>query len=189
MNSRISQTCVNRHRAGRMQQLISCCIVAMFLIWLSPVHATEKFRSIKLKTLDGTTRTLDDYRGKATLVAFFFPTCTYCNQALPETLKIYNKYKDQGLKMVWINIVPEEVKKIPDWEAQHHYEDVPVLVGASQRKLQRIYKIEMTPEHLLLDHDGDILYRQRGYHEGNEKALEDQVKQALNLTGQPLAVN
>jgi len=184
MNIRKSRTLVDK-----IQPLLCCCITALLLAWISPAHATDRFKPFKLKTIDGVTRTLDDYRGKATLVAFFFPTCNYCNQALPETLQIYNRYKDKGLTMVWINIVKEEEKQIPVWQAQHHYENVPVLVGASQQKLQRNYKIEMTPEHLIINQDGEIFFRQRGYHAGNEAELEDHVKQALGLTGQPLATN
>lgn len=172
-----------------MQRLVFCCALILVLAWAHPAQATDKFKPFKLKTIDGVTRTLEDFKGKATLVAFFFPTCSYCNKAFPETVKIYNKYKDQGLAMVWINIVREEEKQIPDWLAQHHYENVPVLVGASQRKLQRNYKIEMTPEHLIVNQDSEILFRQRGYHAGNEAELENQVKQALGLTGQPLAIN
>lgn len=188
-NTKVTHTGVDQPGFSYMQSLMSFCIFILLLAWVCPGHASDRFKPFKLKTIDGTTRTLDDYKGKATLVAFFFPTCSYCNKALPETLKIYNKYKDQGLAMVWINIVREEEKKIPDWLAQHHYENVPVLVGASQRKLQRNYKIEMTPEHLIINQDGQILFRQRGYHAGNETELEDHVKQALGLTGQPLAAN
>ena len=189
MNTKVAHTGIVRPRFTCRQILILFCIFILIMAWVSPGHAADRFKPFKLKTIDGTTRTLDDYKGRAILVAFFFPTCTYCNKALPETLKIYNRYRDQGLAMVWINIVREEEKQIPDWLAQHHYENIPVLVGASQRKLQRQYKIEMTPEHLIINQDREILFRQRGYHAGKEIELEAQVKQALGLTGQPLAAN
>ncbi len=70
--------------------------------------AEERFRPFKLKTLEGSQRSLPDVLGKATVVIFFFPTCQYCNAAFPEVQKIYDAYKDRGLSMVWINVVPDE---------------------------------------------------------------------------------
>ena len=75
--------------------------------------------------------------------------------AFPETVKVYEKYKGQGLRMVWINIVEEEEDKIQDWLAAHQY-TVPVLVGASQQYLMRRYKVQMTPEHFLLNAESDV---------------------------------
>ena len=167
--------------ATLLQRLLCCVLVIFMLTPAQPIQAASKFKSFKLETLDGTTRTLDDFKNKATLIAFFFPTCTYCNQAFPETVKIYNKYKDQGLSMVWINIVKDEEKLIPEWLAKHQY-DVPVLVGASQQYLARRYDIRVTPEHLIIDGNRKIQFRQRGYHAGDEKELEENVRKALGLT-------
>jgi len=167
------------YRSSLARLLVSVVIIGV-LAAAQPAAAADKFKSFKLRTVDGTTRTLDDYKGKVTLVAFFFPTCTYCNQEFPQTVKIYDKYKDQGLNMVWINLVPEEEDKIPGWLAEHNYH-VPVLVGASQQYLLNRYDVRMTPEHYLLNADGVILYKKRGYESGNEQELEAQVRKALSL--------
>lgn len=166
--------------AIHLLRLFLCSLLFILLVSANQAQAASRFKNFKLETLDGTTRTLNDYQNKATLVAFFFPTCTYCNQAFPETVRIYNKYKDQGLSMVWINIVKEEEKLIPEWLAKHQY-DVPVLIGASQQYLARRYDIRVTPEHLIINNDSKILFRQRGYSAGDEKTLEENVRKALNL--------
>ena len=180
---RVSRTSTEHGTRGRraLQWCLLCCVL---ILTMAPAHqalAAKKFKSFELKTPDGTTRTLDDYLDKATLIAFFFPTCTYCNQSLPATMKIYDKYRDQGLSMVWINIVEEEEDMIPEWLAQHEY-DVPVLVGASQRYLAGRYGLRMSPEHYILNNEGRILFKQRGFKAGYEEELEQNVKEALNLT-------
>ena len=149
-------------------------------MYVNAAQATEKLKTFKLETLGGETRTLDDFRNKATLIAFFYPSCTYCNQAFPETVKVYEKYKGQGLSMVWINIVEEEEELIPDWLAKHQY-TVPVLVGAAQQYLLRRYDLQMTPTHFIVNADREILFKQTGYKTGYEKELEKNVRQALNL--------
>ena len=76
--------------------------------------AQEKFRPFKLKTPEGTQKTLPDVLGKATLIVFFFPTCGYCNAAFPEIQKLHDAYKDRGLSMVWINVIPQQERLIAD---------------------------------------------------------------------------
>lgn len=77
-----------------------CCLCGLLAaaIMLPQGNANDpvKFRPFKLKTLDGTKKTLADYSNKATLVSFFYPNCPFCNVALPEEQKIYDKYKEKG---------------------------------------------------------------------------------------------
>lgn len=138
--------------------------------------AADKFRGFKLKTLDGVEKTLPDVLGKATLVVFFFPTCPYCNAAFPKVQKIYDTYREQGLSMVWINVVPDEQKLIAAWRTQHGY-TVPVLLGG--RSTPNDYKVRMTPTHYLLDGRGEILSKQDGFNPGDETRLEQQIQKAL----------
>jgi len=140
----------------------------------------QTFKPFKLKTLDGTRKTLADYTNKLTLVAFFYPRCAYCKVALPEVQKIYDKYKDKGLSMIMINVVPQENKLIPKWLEEHSL-TAPVLIGASQASLMRDYNLKATPTHYLLDDKGAVLLHQTGYNAGDEKLLEAKIVEALNI--------
>jgi peroxiredoxin len=161
-------------------RLVRQALLSVFLLVLvataNRALAGENFRSFKLKTLEGTERTLSDVLGKATVVVFFFPTCKYCNAAFPEIQKIYDTYKDRGLSMVWINIVPEENRLIERWRTEHGY-SVPILLGG--RSIQNDYKLNGTPTHYLLDSRGRILSKHAGYKAGDENELQRQIEKAL----------
>lgn len=146
----------------------------------APAHsnADERFKPFKLKTLDGTQRTLSDVLAKATLVVFFFPTCSYCNAALPHVQELYDRYREQGFSVVWINVVPAEAKLIPAWRMNHRY-TVPVLLGGAA--IQNDYKLVMTPTHYLFDAAGRVLSRHAGYQPGDEVDLEHEVRRALSI--------
>lgn len=164
-----------------MQWLLYGLMAITLVTLAAPANGADRMRDFKrLATLDGKEIKLEEIPGKATLIAFFFPTCGYCNKAFPETVRVYEKYKDQGLSMVWINIVEEEEELIPEWLDSHQY-DVQVLSGASTQYIARRYDVEMTPEHLIVNPDREILFRQRGYEEGYEAQLESQVIKALGL--------
>jgi peroxiredoxin len=139
---------------------------------------TGAFKPFNLKTLDGTRKTLEDFSNKLTLVSFFYPRCPYCNAELPLIQELYNRYKDRGLSVVWINVLPEETGLIANWQHAKNL-NVPVLVGASQGSLQRDYHIVSTPATFLLDEKGRVLLHAEGYKPGDEKALEAKIEQSL----------
>ena len=165
------------HAQGGLKTALYILLVAAVLA-VQSVTAAESFKPFKkLKALDGSQQSLADVLGrKATLVVFFFPTCPYCNAAFPEVQKIYDRYKDQGLSMVWINVLPDEEKLIAPWRMEHGY-TVPVLLG--NRALANDYKLRMTPTHFLLDPKGGVISTHAGYTAGDEKTLEHDIQQAV----------
>jgi thiol-disulfide isomerase/thioredoxin len=162
-----------------MLRILSVALVVTALVVPSAASAAkvETLKSFKLKTPDGVDRTLSDVLGsKATLVVFFFPTCPYCNAAFPSVQKLYDTYKDRGLSIVWINVVPDEARLIAGWQAQHGY-TVPVLLGKGSTPME--YKVRMTPTHYLLNARGEILEKKDGFSPGDEKTLEQNILKAL----------
>ena len=161
---------------GRATQVICGVLLMTSVVMQHGTAAAEKFKAFKMKSLEGAQKSLSDVLGKATLVVFFFPTCPFCNAAFPEIQKLHDSYRDRGLSMVWINVVPDEERLIADWRATHGY-TVPVLLGG--RSVQNDYKLVMTPTQYLLDSQGQILSRHSGYKAGDEKDLEREIQQAL----------
>jgi glutathione peroxidase-family protein len=156
------------------------CLIAAIALPGAPA-AQQAFKPFRLKDLEGQTRTLADFPGKATLVVFFYPTCAYCNASFGAIQRLYDTYHDRGLSMVWINVVPREERLIVPWQAKHGY-TVPVLVGANLRALQRDYGVQMTPTHYLLDERGRVLARHQGYTRGDESVLEVEIRKALDVS-------
>jgi cytochrome oxidase Cu insertion factor (SCO1/SenC/PrrC family) len=159
-------------------------VVSLVLAWslAVPAPAAENadadrtFKPFRLKTVEGSSVVLADLLGTATLVVFFFPTCTYFNLALPEMQRLHDTYKDDGLSVVWINVLPEQQRLIPGWRSRHGY-TVPILLGG--RSVQKDYALTMTPTHYLLDAEGKVLARHAGFKRGEQKELERQIREVL----------
>ena len=169
---------LNRRNVRAMVWGLGCLLAVAILLPPGIAKDPKPFKPFKLKTLDGTRKTLADYANKLTLVAFFYPRCPYCEVALPEGQKIYDKYRDQGLSMVMINVVSQENKLIPKFMEEHNL-TAPVLIGAWQPSLMRDYDLKATPTHFLLDEEGAVLLRQEGYKSGDEKLLEEKIATVL----------
>jgi peroxiredoxin len=169
-------------RHDRLRRLAALC-GALLVAWsvASPraAAAAESFKPFKLKAADGIERSLADVLGKATLVVFFYPTCKFCNAAFPEIQKLHDAYRDRGLSVVWINVVPQEERLIEAWRMKHGY-TVPILFGG--RSVQNEYRLTMTPTHYLLDSQGKVVAKHAGYKQGDEKELEQQIRNVLGIS-------
>ncbi len=147
-----------------------------------PIHfeTGKAFTPFRLSDLEGNHRELSEFLAQSTLVSFFFPTCGACNQEMPYFQQFYEKYRDQGLSVVAVNVIPEQDELVPQWRTDKGL-TFPVLVGAETNSLIETYRLSSTPLNFLLDAEGRILSRQEGYAPGSEVRLEAQIRQALGL--------
>ena len=171
-------------RFGRLSRYVIfrsvTALVCAVLLFASPAgSAAARFKPFKLKTLEGTQTSFADVLGKATLVVFFFPTCTYCNVVLPKIQRLNDTYQEHGLSTVWINVLPQQGRLIPEWRRKRGY-TVPILLGG--RSIQRDYDLVMTPTHYLFDSQGKVLLRHAGYSAGDERDLERRIRETLGLS-------
>jgi len=142
------------------------------------VAAEKRFKPFTFKNLDGGRTSLTSLQGRATLIIFFFPTCAFCNVALPEMQKLYVTYKDRGLSVVCVNVVPEEERLIEGWRTAHAY-TIPIVLGG--HSVQDDYDLTMTPTHVLIDAEGKVLSRHSGFTRGDEAAIEREIRRALGI--------
>jgi thioredoxin-related protein len=156
-------------------------IVALF-VTAAGLAAEEKFKPFKLKTPEGSRVALAEVLDRATLVVFFFPSCSYCNASYPGLGKVLDDNRTSGLSVVWINVLPEEENGVADWRRQHGFPGT-VLLGTSATL--RDYRLTQTPTWYLLDAAGKPLWRHDGYQPGDEAELRRRVDDALAAAGRP----
>lgn len=99
---------------------------------------------------------------------------------MPRLQEIYERYQDQGLQMVAVNVIPDQDNMIPDWIEKGNY-TFTVLVGARTQKIAQDYSITGTPVTFLLDGEGKVLARYEGYQPGAEKEIEQDLREALEM--------
>ena len=155
--------------------LCAAVLLAAAGIGTSP-SAAETFKPFKLKTPEGKSQTLADVAGKATLVIFFSPTCSYCNASAPLINRLHDANKERGLSIVWVNVVPEEEKLIASWRDKHGHA-MPILLGG--RSIQNDYRLSMTPTYYLIDASRTVLWKHSGFKAEDETVLEQAIQKAL----------
>ena len=166
-----------RREPNRPARLLFAAVLLLPSATFQPrAVAAESFKSFKLKDLSGTERSLADFPGRVTLIVFFHPTCQYCKVALPGLQTIDNTYKERGLSVIWINVLPEENGMMAEFKAEHGL-TAPLL--AATHSVQRDYRLTMTPTHYLIDAKRTVLWTHAGYKPGDEALIEKKIQEAL----------
>jgi peroxiredoxin len=111
----------------------------------------EKAPDFELKTLDGKTVKLSDYRGKKVILNFWATWCPPCKAEMPDIQKYYNE-ADDNVEILAVNIDPQyDVKKfIRDANVTF-----PVLLD-SKDEVNTLYRILTIPTTYFIDGEGII---------------------------------
>ncbi len=132
---------------------------------------------VNVKTGDGETVNIADYakKGQVTVLNFWATWCTPCKKELNNIAELYGDWKDQyDVEIVAVSIDDTrnaaKVKTYVDGQAW----DYTVLLDQNQ-DLQRALSFQSIPYTILLNKEGEIVYRHNGYVNGDEYELEEKI--------------
>jgi len=131
--------------------------------------------------LDGDTLSLSSLRGHVVLLDFWAVNCPPCRIEMPALEDIHRRYSDRGLKVVGITEMdptPEEARRLVS-ETGVTY---PILLDPGAR-IAALYGLEAHPTTFVIDALGKVRFVNSGYLKGEEKEIEQAVKDALAAGG------
>jgi thiol-disulfide isomerase/thioredoxin len=115
-------------------------------------------------------------KGKVTIVDFWATWCEPCKKSFPKYQELYVKYKASGLEILAVS-VDDEKREIPDFVKTY---GAKFPVGWDEgHKLADCYKPPNMPSAYVVDKNGVVKFVHNGYHEGEEKELEKEIKSLL----------
>ncbi len=113
-------------------------------------------KDFSLETVGGKTVTLSDFKGKSSVLLFFFATwCPWCRKKLPELIKNESKYKKEGIELLLIDAGETQSKVASFAEKQ----EVPFdILLDKDTKVAEDYDIVGVPTLVLISKAGNIVY-------------------------------
>jgi peroxiredoxin len=130
-----------------------------------------------LPTLDGKTLSLQDLRGKVVLIDFFYKSCYPCLLAMPELQKLHEKYKDQGVVVVGVNVFDTNENNELGLFLQKRGVSYPVVLEG--KPVAKAYKAPGYPTLVCIGKDGKVIHSQTGYADGMDVTYENWIKEGL----------
>ena len=136
--------------------------------------------NFKAPTPDGDMVSLDDLRGKVTIIDFWAAWCGPCRRENPNVVRIYEKYHEKGLEIIGVSLDGQSRQPNPkkawleaiesDKLTWNHVSNLKYF----NDPVAKLYNIQAIPATYILDSKGTIVAKNlRG------KALEDKIQELL----------
>src|SRR5262245_40181011 len=135
-----------------------------------------------IRTTDGRTIKLSDYRGKVLVMDFWATWCPPCRQETPQLARLSRENRDRGLEVIGLHIddrgrsSPEDIRKLITNFG------ITYTIGLATDEMFTSYlgeEDDTIPQTLVFGRDGRLLKHLIGYSPSHGKELDEVVNQAL----------
>lgn len=135
----------------------------------------------RLRTAEGGMFALEDALEQGPVILDFWATwCAPCKIALPRWQELAERYEEHGVQLITVSQDdPRSQPKILPYMRSQGFEFPALLDGDKQ--VGRRYRVTNLPTTFLIAQDGTILSHHVGYREGDERAVEAQLRKHLGL--------
>ena len=117
------------------------------------------------KDLNGDTLTLSSYKGKYILLDFWASWCRPCRAGNPELIKLYEKYKSNGIEFIGL---ADDVGKEEKWKQAVLKDGISIWKQIIDKEVGKQYSIHTIPTQILINQQGIIINRFGDLGEPNE---------------------
>jgi peroxiredoxin len=156
-----------RHRATRLtiglEIVLALVIFSSIYAWrtkdLLATDGSVQAPYFELIDLDGHVRTLEDFRGKPTILYFFAPWCAVCN-ASAHQLRWFDNWFGKDVNLVMIALDYGEAREVQEFRESHELQ-VPILYGNGRTAID--FQVPGYPTYYILDGSGRVRSKDFGY--------------------------
>ena len=110
--------------------------------------------SLTLKSIEGRTVRLSDYRGKVVLINFWATWCPPCRAEMPDLVKLQREYGTDGLQIIGVTYPPEQRTRVRKFTRRMKV-NYPIVLGTRETKAG-FSPDETLPLTVIIDREGTI---------------------------------
>ncbi len=118
--------------------------------------------NFRLKTADGSTLELADYKGKVIILDFWATWCPPCRREIPGFIRLYERYQDRGLVIIGVSLDQYGWRAVKPFMENYRI-NYPIVLG-NQQVANQYGGIRTIPTTFIIDRNGNIVDRVVGYH-------------------------
>ncbi len=127
-----------------------------------PKQREKHAPDFELKSLDGGTARLSDYRGKIVLLNFWATWCAPCRVEMPTLMDLYEKYHTQGLEIIGVSMDDGGRERVAKFVNKMKI-NYPILLG-DPSVADHYGGLRLLPQTVFVTRDGKIVQTVIGMH-------------------------
>ncbi|WP_430817375.1 TlpA disulfide reductase family protein [Carboxylicivirga sp. RSCT41] len=153
-------------------------IIFILCLTINTVKA-QTIPDFMLENLDGEWVSYDELKGEeVTIIDFWASWCKPCMKAMPQIDEIFKEYGSKGLAVIGVNTDgPRSISKVLPLSKTLKI-SYPIISDIDNELLNEL-NISVLPTLLMINKDGDIIYRHEGWTAGDEKKLVQQINSII----------
>lgn len=115
---------------------------------------------------------------KITVIDFWATWCKPCVTAIPKLNNIYNRFEEEGVQFIGINVDgPRNQSKVKPFAKTLEIK-YPVLLDPDQ-ELVNDFNVNVFPTLLIFDENGDKVFVHEGFNSGDEEIINGEIQKLL----------
>ncbi|NPA32115.1 MAG: TlpA family protein disulfide reductase [Aquificae bacterium] len=122
---------------------------------------------VVLKTPEGRSFKLSDFKGKVVLINFWATWCPPCREEFELFKEVYEKYKDRGFVIVAVNTDPENLEEFL------RENPLPFVVAVGDDEVIELFGVRGLPTSFLVNREGIVVKERLGVYRELEKDLKE----------------
>jgi len=161
------------------KSILSAFIIISLIVMVNTINANtpdnKKAPEIVLKTLEGKTVKLSDYKGKIVIVDFWATWCPPCRKGIPDLIELQKTYS-KDLVVLGISLDQERTLKDLKPFIENYGINYPVVLG-DEKVVKDYGGINAIPTSFIIDQKGFIIDSHVGL--VPKTVYEDKIKKLL----------
>ena len=133
--------------------------------------------AFSLTSLEGTTITKENLKGKVVILDFWATWCPPCRAAIPHLTELYETFKAQGLEVVGVSL-DQNKSDVVDFVKRNRV-PYPIAIGTDNPITKDLGNISSLPTIIVLSKTSSIAFKVVGFNAEIGTKLESKVKELL----------
>lgn len=150
-------------RSARTWKILLGVVVAAALavgLYLA-LYSRTSAPDVQFREITGKQTTMQELRGKVVLVNFWATSCATCIKEMPDLVRTYNRYKEQGLDFVAVAMDYDPPNYVLNY-AQTRQLPFRVALDVKGEVAKAFGDVKLTPTTFVIDKRGNIIKRYLG---------------------------
>ena len=131
---------------------------------------------------DGKRNLFSEFKGKVLVLDFYATWCAPCRQSIPHFIALQNKFADQGLQVIGLNVGgPQDEAKVPGFAKELGIQ-YPLAVPDDELVMFMLSDIDSIPQTFVFDREGLLAERVIGFGPSAAAKIDAAIETALKAS-------
>ena len=157
-------------------------LFSLFFLASQTIAQEKSLPNVEVKTLQGKTFNIQnlDNDGKPMVISFWATWCKPCKKELNAIAEVYDDWQDEtGVKLIAISI--DDTRSMSKVAPYVNSSDWDYEIYLDQNSdLKRAMGVSTVPHTFLINGDGKIVWNHKGYIDGDEEKLYEEIENLVS---------